>query len=129
MLILRAFGALLAGFLTMAVLVGAATAILLKRAPRWVGTMGKPHASYIWFNLGYSLLAAMAGGCVTTWLAMENPLVHALALALTVLLMAALSAMQQRGQQPVWYQLLLVATTPVGVVAGALLRLRLIGIL
>ncbi len=129
MLILRAFGALLAGFLTMAVLVGVATAVLLKRAPRWAGTKDKPRASYIWFNLGYSLVAAMAGGCVTAWLAMENPLVHALALALTVLLMAALSAMQQRGQQPVWYQLLLVATTPVGVVAGALLRLRVIGVI
>jgi hypothetical protein len=129
MLILRAFGALLAGFLTMAVLVGAATAVLMKRAPEWVSATGKPRAGYVWFNLGYSLVAAMAGGCVTAWLAMENPLIHALALALTVLLMAALSALQQRGQQPVWYQLLLVATTPVGVVAGALLRLRLIGIL
>jgi hypothetical protein len=52
-----------------------------------------------------------------------------LALALIVLLLAALSAMQSRGMQPIWYQLMLVAITPLGVLAGGLVRLRVLGIL
>ncbi len=53
-----------------------------------------------------------------------NPLIHVLALALVVLGLAALSALQQRGQQPIWYMLALVAITPMGVLAGGLVRLR-----
>ena len=129
MLILHAFLALLAGFVTMAVLVGVATAIITKSVPEWVGAPGQPRAGYIFVNLGYSFAAAIAGGYVTAWVAKDNPLIHALALALIVLLLAALSAMQQRGMQPIWYQLLLVAITPAGVMLGGLLRIRLLGIM
>jgi hypothetical protein len=128
MLILRAFLALLAGFLTMALMVAAATAVLAKYIPEWTGTPGQPRAGYIFVNLGYSFAAAIAGGYVTAWIAKDNPLVHALALALIVLLLAAVSAVQQRGQQPIWYQLLLVAVTPAGVVLGGLFRLKVMGI-
>ena len=128
MVILRAFLALLAGFLTMAVLVGLATVLLTKLVPEWVGSPGHPRAGYIFVNLGYSFAAAMAGGYVAAWVAKENPLIHALALALIVLLLAGLSALQQRGMQPIWYQLLLVAITPLGVTLGGMLRLRILGI-
>jgi hypothetical protein len=46
-----------------------------------------------------------------------------------VLLLAALSALQAKGKQPIWYQLALVAIAPLGVLAGGLLRLRVLGIL
>jgi hypothetical protein len=128
MLILHAFLALGAGFLSMAVLVGVATAVLMKRVPEWVGTPGQPRAGYIFVNLGYSFAAAMVGGYVTAWLAYGNPLIHALALALIVLLLSALSSMQSRGQQPIWYQLTLIALTPIGVIAGGLIRLKMMGI-
>lgn len=128
MLILRAFLALLAGFLTMAIMVGVATAVLMKRIPEWVGAPGHPRAGYIFVNLGYSFAAAMAGGYITAWLSTDNPLIHALALALIVLLLSALSAIQQRGQQPIWYQLTLIAITPAGVFLGGLLRLRVMGV-
>ena len=52
-----------------------------------------------------------------------------LALAIIVLALSALSAMQARGKQPVWYQLALVAIAPVGVLAGGLVWLRVMGIL
>jgi hypothetical protein len=42
---------------------------------------------------------------------------------------AALSALQSRGKLPIWYQLLLVAITPFGVLAGGLAQLRAVGIL
>jgi len=127
MLILHAFLALIAGFVSMAFLVGVATAALGRFVPEWVGAKGQPRGGYIFVNLGYSLAAAMVGGYVTAWIASNNPLIHTLVLALIVLLLSALSALQQRGQQPIWYQLMLIALTPAGVVVGGFLRLRVTG--
>jgi hypothetical protein len=129
LIILRTFLALAAGFATMALLVIAITALLAKLMPGWMGEQGKPELSYIIVNLGYSFLAAAAGGYVTAWAAAANPLIHVLALGIVVLALAALSALQSKGKQPIWYQLTLVAITPLGVMAGGLLRLRVLGIL
>lgn len=129
MVTLHAFLALAAGFLTMAILVAVLTALLVRLTPSWVSEEGKPQPGYIFVNLGYSFLAAAAGGYVTAWLAVANPLFHVLALAIIVLALAALSALQAKGKQPVWYQLTLVAMTPIGVLAGGLVRLRVMGIL
>ncbi len=129
MLILRAFLALFCGFAAMAAMVTIATIVLTKFVPEWTGQQGKPTRGYIFVNLGYSLAAAMLGGYVTTWLAQNNPLIHTLALAIIVLLLSGLSALQQRGQQPVWYQLALMILSPAGILAGGLLRLKLIGVL
>ena len=129
MLILRAFLALLAGFLTMAALVAAVTVALSRLAPSWVGEAGNPRPGYIAVNLAYSFAAAAAGGYVTAWAAQSNPLIHVLALALIVLLLSALSALQTRGRQPIVYQLALVALTPAGVFLGGFLRLHWLGVL
>lgn len=129
MVVLRAFLALISGFATMALLIAVITVLLQKLTPNWVGEKGNPKPGYIFVNLGYSFLAAAAGGYVTAWIAQHNPLFHVLALAITILLLAGLSALQQRGQQPVWYMLTLVALTPVGALAGGLVRLRVLGIL
>jgi hypothetical protein len=128
MVILRAFLALFAGFLSMAVIVGVVTAVLMKFVPEWTGAKGSPRAGYVFVNLGYSFVAAVVGGYVTAWMAQSNPLTHTLALTLIVLLLSALSALQQRGMQPIWYQLTLLAITPVGVFCGGLLRLKQMGI-
>ena len=129
MVTLHAFLALAAGFVTMALLVAILTALLMRLTPSWVGEEGKPQPGYIFVNLGYSFLAAAAGGYVTALLAAANQLYHVLALGIIVLALAALSAMQSRGKQPIWYQLTLIALTPIGVLAGGLVRLRVIGIL
>ncbi len=129
MVTLHAFLALAAGFVTMAILVAVLTALLTWLTPSWVAEQGKPQPGYIFVNLGYSFLAAAAGGYVTALLAAANPLYHVLALAIVVLALAALSAMQSKGKQPVWYQLTLLALTPIGVLAGGLVRLRVMGIL
>jgi hypothetical protein len=131
--VLHAFLALVAGYATMAALVIGLTVLLTRLAPSWVGKEGAPEPSYIAVNVVYSLLAAAAGGYVTALIAQRfahgNPLVQVLALALIVLLLAALSAMQARGKQPIWYQLTLVAIVPLGVFAGGVARLRMTGIL
>ena len=129
MVILHAFIALTAGFAVMALLVIAMTALLTRMVPSWTGAEGRPQPGYVFVNLGYSFLAAAAGGYVTAWVAAANPLIHVLALGLVVLALAALSALQARGKQPIWYQLTLVALTPMGVLAGGLVRLRVLGIL
>ena len=129
MVILHAFLALLAGYATVALLVIVITALLTRLLPEWLGQPANPRLGYTIVNLGYSFLAAAAGGYVTAWIAAGNPLVNSLVLALIVLAMAALSVMQSRGKQPIWYALTLVAIMPLGVVAGGLVRLRVLGIL
>jgi hypothetical protein len=44
MQMLRAFLALLAGFVSMAAIVGVTTAVLMKLVPEWVGERGHPRA-------------------------------------------------------------------------------------
>ncbi len=129
MVILHAFLALAAGFATMVLLVIGLTALLARLVPSWAETGGKLQSGYAFINLGYSFLAAAAGGYVTAWAAVANPLIHVLALGIVVLALTALSALQLRGKQPVWYALALVAISPVGVLAGGLVRLRVLGIL
>jgi hypothetical protein len=46
-----------------------------------------------------------------------------------VLALGAISALQARGRQPAWYQLVLLILAPLGVVAGGLVRLRVMGML
>ena len=129
MVIVHAFLALLAGFATMGILVMLITALVTQLAPTWAGAEGRPRPTYAFVNLGYSFLSAAAGGYVTAWLSFANPLIQVLVLGIVVLAMAALSAMQSRGTQPIWYALTLLALMPIGVLAGGLVRLRVLGIL
>ncbi len=128
-MILHAFLALASGFAVMVLLVMAQTALLKRMVPSWTDAAGKVPFGYAFVNLGSSFLAAAAGGYVTAWAAAANPLIHVLALGMVVLALAALSALQLRGKQPIWYALALVAISPVGVLAGGLVRLRVVGIL
>jgi hypothetical protein len=125
---LHAFLALLAGYATMILLVVSATALLKRLIPSWAGAESHPSPGSVFVNLGCSFLAAAAGGYVTAWVAARNPLYHVLVLGIVVLLLAALSALQSRGKQPIVLQLALVAITPLGVLAGGLLRMRVLGI-
>lgn len=107
----------------------AGTALLTRGFPSWVGAQDKPASGYVFVNLGFSFLAAAAGGYVTAWAAAANPLYHVLVLSIAILALAALSALQSRGRQPIAYQLALVALAPAGAMAGGLVRLRVMGIL
>ena len=142
-MILHAFLALASGFAVTLTVVTILTALIMRLVPSWAETETKPQSGfpaddlrsqrrgsgYAIVNLGSAFLSAAAGGYVTAWAAAANPLIHVLALALVVLALSALSVLQERGKHPVWYQLALVAITPVGVLAGGLVRLRVLGIL
>lgn len=129
MVILRAFLALVSGFSVTLALVTTLTALIARMVPSWAEAEGKLQPGYAVVNLGSAFLSAAAGGYVTAWAAAANPLIHVLALALVLLALSALSVLQSRGKHPVWYQLMLVAITPIGVLAGGLVRLRVLGIL
>jgi hypothetical protein len=125
----QAFLALLEGFATILILAMGMAALLERMVPEWAKAEGRPRPGCVVVNVGYSFLAAAAGGYITALAAKTNPLILVLALGIIVLLMAALSAMQTRGKQPVWYQLTLVAISPLGVLAGGLARMKALGIL
>ena len=136
MVIAKAFLSLLAGFSVIAVMVVAAHAVLTRVAPEWVASEQRPRPGYVFVNVGYLFLAASAGGYVTAWAAGASLLRAVLGLAVVVLVMGAISALQQvfapgakpRGRPPIWYQLVIVVIAPLGVLAGGLVRLRMIGI-
>ncbi len=128
MVALHAFLALAAGFCSTALVIAAVAGLVRVLAPSWAA-QPKPAPGYIAVNLCGSFLAAAAGGSVTSWAAKANPLQHVEVLAIMLLGFAALSALQSRGKLPIWYQLLLVAITPFGVLAGGLAQLRASGVL
>ena len=129
MVALHAFLALAAGFAAVILVALGLRGVLQLLAPSFASIAAQPDLSYTVVNLGASFLSGAAGGYATAWAAAANPLIHVLALALIILALAALSALQLRGQQPVWYQLTQVALSPLGVLAGGLLRLRVLGVL
>jgi hypothetical protein len=125
----HAFLALLAGLATIAVLSIGMSALLRRLASDWAAEQGRPSSGKVIVQLGSTLLIAAAGGYITAVVAEANPLVHVLALGIAVLALGALSALQAKGSQPVLFQLTMVAISPLGVLAGGLLRLRVLGIL
>jgi hypothetical protein len=120
----RSFLAILAGFATMAVLVTVATAAISKSFPRLIGEPSHPRRRYLLLNLAYSAAFAASGGYVTAIVAKSDPLRNILMLAIVILMLSALSALQLRGQQPVVYQFALIVLTPIAALAGGLLRMH-----
>jgi hypothetical protein len=131
MVVLHAFVALAAGFIVLAALSLALSALVTRMVPSWSNAKGLIECGpgYAFVNLGSAFLSAAAGGYGTAWVAAANPLVHVLALGLAVLALAALSTFKSRGKAPIWFQLAQVAISPLGVLAGGLVRLRVLGML
>ena len=124
---LHSFLSIGGGFLTLAILVAMSTFLTKRFAPSLADNT-QPQLTYKLYNLATTSAFGMAGGYVTALIGRDNPLVYALALALIVLLLSALSALQLRGTVPVAYQLTLTMLTPLAVLSGGLLRLKQLGI-
>ncbi len=108
----------------MAVLITVATAAITRSLPRLIGEPEHPRRRYLLLNLAYSTAFAASGGYVTAIVAKADPLRNILMLAIVILLLSALSALQLRGRQPVAYQFALIVLTPVAALAGGLLRMH-----
>lgn len=123
----RSFLAILAGFATMAVLVTLATLGITKSFPGLIGDHAHPRRRYMLLNVAYSATFAIAGGYVTAVIAKADPLRNVLVLAIVILMLSALSAVQLREQQPIAYQFALIVITPIAALAGGLLRMHAAG--
>jgi hypothetical protein len=128
MQIAHSFLAILAGFITIVGLMGIATALFKRVAPNLTRDDAPPDPFVMAANVGIGLVCSALGGYVTARYAQGNPLVHALMLALGVLLISALSALQMKGKQPIYYLLVLTIIPPLAVLCGGLLRLHQIGL-
>jgi hypothetical protein len=128
MQILHSFVAILAGFITIVGLMGIATALLKRFAPELTRDDAPPDPFIMAVNVGIGLVCSVSGGYVTARYAQGNPLIHALMLALAVLLLSAMSALQMKGKQPVYYLLVLTIIPPLAVLCGGLLRLHQMGL-
>jgi hypothetical protein len=128
MQIAHSFLALVAGFITIVGLMGITTALLKRIAPDVMRDEAPPNHFIMAVNVGTGLVCSLLGGYVTARYAQENPLIHALMLALVILLLSAVSAVQMKNKQPVYYLLVLTIVPPLAVLCGGLLRLRQLGI-
>ncbi len=121
---LKTIESVIAGYLAMAavVMIGtvAAAATMIPGGLAGAKALDRPPPrNYLLANLVVSFVAALVGGWVTTRMAASRPGLHAIALAVLVVLMSVVSARSQAKQQPKWYPW----TIAVVGVAGILLSL------
>ncbi|HVW76708.1 MAG TPA: hypothetical protein VHB45_03785 [Alloacidobacterium sp.] len=124
MRIAHSFLAILAGFITVIGVTGIATLLLKKLA----GEETPRDPLHMAAQLATTLIGAVLGGYVTARYSQANPLAHMLMLALVVLFMGGLSALQMKGRQPAYYSIAVTAIPPLGTLVGGLFRLHQIGI-
>lgn len=124
MVTLRAFATLASGLLFILAVQAMLAALARLSVPSWRDSKSAGSALV---TLGSAFLAGAAGGFCAAWMAATNPLGYVMVLAIAVLILAGLTAVQQRGRMPLALQLLLIALMPLGVLAGGLIRLRMWG--
>jgi hypothetical protein len=103
--LLRSFIAIAAGFACMALLTAITTLLIRWLTPSWARM--PPSRTAQVFNLVASCLYGGLGGRLTATIAPISPLIHALILAITVLLVSTLAASELRGQALGFYPLAL----------------------
>jgi peptidoglycan/LPS O-acetylase OafA/YrhL len=118
--------AIIAGFLTTAVLVMAGTAVAsaVMLPGRTAGETTVVPTPYLSVNLVLSILAAIAGGYVCGWIAPRHPFSHAAILAGVFGLLSLYTAVTTGAApgQPHWYPWVIGTICVAGVLAGGALR-------
>jgi hypothetical protein len=116
---MRSLAAVVAGYIVLAVLIGLKFALLQQVAPAmFTGVAG------LLFILATDALSAAAGGFTTAAVAPARPMAHGAALAAIMVPLGIANAVMNAGQEPLWFQVAVLATIAVTVPLGALLRLR-----
>jgi hypothetical protein len=124
----RSFEALLAGLAGILLLVGLVRSLVIRFVPDWAGQGADPGPGGMLVQLGATFLSSAAGGCLTAWVSPADPLRHVFVLGLVVLVLGALSVREARQKVSIGFRLALIAIAPLGVVAGGLARLRILGV-
>ncbi len=117
--LLRSFIAIAAGFACMALLTALTTVLTRWLIPSW--NRMPPSRSAKLFNLIASCLYAALGGRTAAVLAPVNPPIHALILAIVVLLVSTMAASEFRGQALGYYPLALAVLPAVATLGAAIL--------
>jgi hypothetical protein len=95
----------------------------------WAGRDGSPRRPLLVAYVGVSFVAASVGGYVAALIAADYPLATALALGIVTLVLGGVGTLQSGEKYPLWYLILLLIVTPIGVVAGGLIRMKAVGAL
>ena len=82
----------------------------------------QPSHNFMVFSLAYGGVVAVVGGYVTATIANQSKLKHAIGLAVVVMAMGMVSAMMNRGQEPLWYQLSNIAIAVPLVISGGYIQ-------
>lgn len=116
----RGLGAVVAGFVAMAVVVMVATAV----GSQMPGIVKDGAATPLWLviNLSYSLAAAVIGGWVAAHLAPRRRWAHGAVLASFVALSWLLGGVQPMPGEPDWYPQAITVIGIAGILAGAFWR-------
>ncbi len=124
---LRSVAAVIVGYFAMAIPILGTTAVhiftVLGKFPERGAHMSLP-LSFGIVNLAYSTLFAVFGGYVCAAIAKQNRLKHGLVLAGLVFVLSLISVYFDRGQQPVWYQAMLVLLGAPATAMGAQIRAK-----
>ena len=116
---LRMVIALIAGFAIMTFIVLLAT---IAEAMATGAVAVNPTGAHLVVNVGYTAAAALVGGYATASLAPARPAAHAAVLAAMAFIVAASSLLYPQPDQERIYLALLMAASPLGVLAGGWLR-------
>jgi hypothetical protein len=111
--------AIAAGFGSMVLLIAITTLLTRWLVPSW--TRMPPSRAARIFNLLASCLYAAFGGRVTALLAPASPLIHALILAIIVLLLSTMAASEFRGQSLGYYPLALAILPSIATLGAGIL--------
>src|SRR4051812_10965413 len=123
----RSIAAVIVGYFAMAIPIGLTTAVhmvkVIGRFPQPGEHLNIP-TSFGVISLIYSTLYAVFGGYVCALIAKQGRMKHGLALAGLVFVLSLVSVLIDRGQQPVWYQAMLVLLGAPATALGAWVRAR-----
>jgi hypothetical protein len=103
---LRSVVAILAGFITTAMLAIGTDALLHSLSPGSFRTEGEAHGWILWAALAYTVVFGIAGAYVTARLAPRRPVQHALILGSIALVLSIFGAIKLWATTPAWYHVL-----------------------
>ena len=119
--VLRAFFAVMVGYMVMMLSVIVLTLIFVKTMGL---KTGNPTPGYLFINVVYTFLAATIGGYVTARIAVVKPIAVAGVLAALLVIMGVISYRHYTGLQPFWYQVMMMVTPSLCALGGAALYAR-----
>jgi hypothetical protein len=114
---MRSVMAVVAGYVVLAILIGVKFALLQQVAPG-AFTSGAGLALIVLTDA----MSAAAGGYVVALIARRRPVAHALALGAVMVPLGILNAVMNAGQEPLWFQVSVLAAIVVALPSGAWLQ-------